>query len=386
MQLTCKKTQARYLGDVQDFIFSYINLQFINNNFTPAAFWEKALAPLRKSLHQDSIVWRVDQLDRAGYASEALDDFFSFFDDQEQRLILLLDEFDVLLSHPNFQEFSFYATLRAVTACGSCSLILATRDSLAGLQQRIHRLPFSGGSPILNYMMELRLRPFDNKNIEAILDRAGDTFSSQDKLCIRFFAGCQPYLVQAMAAILWETDEKSRHKHAAERFCNLTTHHFNELWHTLQDRERAILVVLGLVECGKCRLGDKFNYDGIRGLDTLGARLRDLHNLGIADHISEDQRAGGSYLIWQGEQWTLRSRVLVCWVYEVAVAQTHQFAAYDEWLERKGYVSLLNPDQWKLLVDAVHSSVGARPCDIGEVIENKFVELDNAESQNDTAG
>jgi nucleoside phosphorylase len=273
-RLADKETQLRYLGNgIQELVFSTLNLHYISNDFSPNVFWERAIKPLRKLSSHDDITWR---LAKANYSGDSLETFFECLYERGQQLVVLLDEFDLLLGHQNFREFSFYAMLRAVDASRGLSLVLASRLALEELEDWVRKLPASGGSPVFNYLTEVRLLPFDKKDINTLLNQAGDIFSFDDRLFIRFMAGRHPYLVQAMAAILWETTGEPRYTRAAELYYSRTSSHFDYLWRTLDDCTRTTAVVLGLIELGRYKLGDDFDYSEIQDLSNLGARLRDL--------------------------------------------------------------------------------------------------------------
>jgi len=376
LQLADEKTQLRYLGDsVQRLTFSNLNLQSVSSDFSPTAFWEKALGPLRELSRQEGIAWRLEQLARADYPGDSLEELFGYLHRHGRQLVLLLDEFELLLCHPNFQEFSFYATLRAIAAFPSFSLVLASRPALGELEEQAHKLPVSGGSPVFNYLIEVRLLPFDEKGVNALLNQAGDALSSDDRLFIRFMAGRHPYLVQAMAAAQWETTGEARYARAAELYYGQTCRHFDDLWRTLDDHTRTTVVVLGLVELGRCKLGDGFEYNEIQDLGNLGARLRDLAKLGLAERVSADWLSNTGCLLWREEWWTLEAQAFTCWIYDVTIAETRRVSAYDEWLSNEGYRSLLRREQWDRLLNAVHSAVGRKICDIGTMAESMFKEL-----------
>jgi hypothetical protein len=357
MQLADEKTQLRYLGDgAQRLMFLSLNLHCFGTDSSPTTFWGKVLEPLKLS-RQDGVALRLEQLSKAGYPGASLVELFEYLREHKQQLVLLLDEFDQLLYLPHFQEFSFYATLRAVAGCRSLSLILASRFALDKLQEQVHKLPASGGSPVLNYPTEVRLLPFDEKGVNALLNRAGDALSSDDHLFIRFMAGRHPYLVQAMSAALLETTNGARYACATELYYSRVSSHFDDLWRMLDDRTRTTIVVLGLVEVGFCKLGAGFNY-----------RESSLFNT--------------RYLLWQDERWTLGSQAFLCWVYDVATVGTRMVSAYEEWLENEGYRSLLKREQWEQLLDTVRRAVGRKICDIGTMAEDMFKEL-TRRGQND---
>jgi nucleoside phosphorylase len=376
MRLADEETQSHYLGDdVQRIMFSSLNLHYVSSDFSPTVFWEKTLRPLQKLSSQDGVAWRFEQPVRGGYPGDFLEGLFKYLHEHGQQLVLLLDEFDRLLRHPNFQ-FPFYATLRAIDAFPSFSLALASRFALEELEERVHELPLSGGSPVFNNLIEVRLLPFDEKDVNTLLDQAGDALSVDDRFFIRFMAGRHPYLVQAMAAALLGTTGEARYARAAELCYSQTCSHFNYLWRTLDDRARTTAIVLGLIELGRRKLGHGFDYGEIQSLSILGARLRDLARLGLAERASAEQRLSNTgCLLWQGERWTLGAQALTCWIYDVAIAETRLVPAYDEWLKNEGYRALLKRGQWDRLLDAVHNAVGRQICDIGTMAEDMFKEL-----------
>jgi hypothetical protein len=102
-----------------------------------------------------------------------------------------------------------------------------------------------------------------------------------------------------------------------ERVCS----HFEELWTTLNDRTRATVVVLSLVELCIRAIGSEFDYRSIIQTDVFGAQLRNLRMLGLAERIGPEwpfDRHG--LCLWRGEYWTIRSQALVWWVLHEAIA------------------------------------------------------------------
>jgi hypothetical protein len=119
-------------------------------------------------------------------------------------------------------------------------------------------------------------------------------------------------------------------------------------------------------------------------MEVLGARLRDLERLGLAKRLDGNESPGARPFLWQGERWTLGAWAFIYWLYDVAIAGTHQVSAYDEWLQNEGYRSLLTQGQWEQLLDVVHTAIGRQICDIGSIAEDMFKEL-TRRRQNDAA-
>ncbi len=377
LQLADEETQLRYLGDsAQRVKFSSLNLHYISNDYSPSAFWEKALTPLRNCPGWDSIAWRFEQAAQAGYPGDFLEELFDCLYKQKHQVVLLLDEFERLLDHPRFQDFAFFATLRAVDSFPSLSIVITSRLALEELEERVHELPLSGGSPVFNALQEKRLLPFDENGVAALLNRAGNAFSHDDCRFIRFIAGRHPYLVQTMASALLETTGDDRYARATEQFYNWTRSYSDDLWSTLNERARATIVVLGLVELGNHAAGFVFDYTEIQSVDVLGFRLRDLAQLGLAEQVNANWPFGVQHsLLWRGERWVLGTRALAFWVYDVIIAESHRVSAYDEWLKDKGYCSLLTQEQWDRLLGAVRNACGQKIDGIGTLAGSLFEEL-----------
>jgi len=377
LRLADEETQLHYLGDsAQRVKFSSLNLHYISNDYSPSAFWEKALTPLRNCPDWDSVAGSLGQAAQAGYSGDSLEELFDCLYEQKQQVVLLLDEFEQLLRHPKFQNFSFFATLRAVDAFPSLSIVITSRLALEGLEEWVHELPLSGGSPVFNTLLEKRLLPFDENGAESLLNQAGDAFSHDDRRFIRFIAGRHPYLVQTMASALLETTGDDRYARATEQFYKWTRSYSDDLWSTLNERARATIVVLGLVELGNHIVGPTFDYTEIQSVDVLGFRLRDLAQLGLAEQVDADWPFGVQHsLLWRGERWTLGTRALAFWVYDVIIAESRRVSAYDEWLKDKGYYSLLTQEQWERLLDAARNACGQKIDSMGTLAGSLFEKL-----------
>ncbi len=381
LRLADEATLWDYLGDdAQGLMFSLLNLHYISSDYSPATFWEKAFKPLYRLSGQDALIQRLEQIVQAGYPGDDLEELVGSLHRQGLQLVLLLDEFEQLVQHSNFQTFSFYATLRALTASPGFSIVTSSRLALSELEERVRKLPTSGGSPAFNLLIETRLLPFDAKVIKILLDWAGDAFSHRDRRFIRLVAGHHPYLVQAMAAALLETTGKNRHARASGQFYDRIRSHFDDLWRTLDNRTRTTVIVLGLVEMGNRAAGDDFNYSEIEHIDVMGSRLRDLDRLGLAEQVGADWPFDVHHpLVWRGERWTLRSQALAWWMRDVAIAKSHQVSAYDKWVKDNGYCSLLTQEQWDRLLDTVHNACGQKIDDISVLAGHIFQELEQGE-------
>jgi hypothetical protein len=357
LKLADQPTQRAYLGsDASRLSVASLDLHPIDACFTPTAFWKEALEPLQEHPGDAATARRLKESVQSDYDRRSLERLFNHLGTQGRRLVLLIDEFERLLSHPNFHDPAFFALLRSLaTRTGGLALVTASRLSVAEMNERGRGL-LDTGSPFFNNVIEVRLRPFDENTANALLDQASDAFSPDDRRFIRRVAGRHPFLLQAMAATLLETSGDDRHARAAEAFYDRISFHFDDLWRTLDDRTRTTAVILSLVELGGRALGKDFAYGEIEGVEAFGPELRKLAERGLAEQVGKGWQFDTEHLLlWRGERWTVGVQAFAWWVRDVVIAEARRVPAYDEWLANKRYRLLLTQEQWNRLVGTVRN-------------------------------
>jgi len=359
-RLAAPDAQATYLGDEsKNLIISAIDLLPVAGDYSPAIFWEEAIEPL----HTDpdpGLKPFLDRVTQTQHGRRALERLFNYLGLQGRRLVLLLDEFDRLLRHPNFNDASFFALLRSLgTRTGGLALVPASRLSVAEMNERGHGL-LDTGSPFFNNVIEVRLRPFEPETITTLFDWTHERLSSDDRRFARRVAGAHPFLLQAMAATLTEADPgDDRLTRAAETFYDRISFHFDDLWRTLDDSTRTTAVILSLVELGGRALGRDFAYGEIEAVDAFGPELRELAERGLAESVDID--AGWQFdwehlLVWRGGRWTIGAQAFAWWVRDVVIAHSRNVPTFDEWLTNKRYRLLLTEEQWRKLTETVQKA------------------------------
>ena len=358
LQLADEATQRAYLGeDARCLVVSLLDMHPIGNDYTPAAFWEEALEPLGEHPGHATTARRLKQAAEAGYARRPLERLFNHLGQRDRRLLLLLDEFERLLIHPNFQDPAFFALLRSLaTRTGGLALVTASRLSVAQMNEQGRGL-LDTGSPFFNNVIPVLLRPFDEATVDTLLDQAGKALSTDDRRFTRRVAGRHPFLLQAMAAAMVETTGDDRQVRAAECFYERISFHFDDLWRTLDDRTRTTAVILSLVELGGRALGQDFAYGEIEKVDAFGPELRKLAKRGLAEQVGEGWQFDREHLLlWRGGRWTVGAQAFAWWVRDVIIAEARRVPTYDEWLAKKRYRFLLTQEQWDWLVGAVRNA------------------------------
>jgi len=357
-KLADEATQQQYLENkAKGVTLSSLNLHTIDNDYTPVLFWEEALEPLLEHPGHVSIARYLKQASQAGYRRRSLERLFNQLAKQGKWLLLLLDEFERLFFHPNFQDFTFFAVLRSLSSSLGFSFVTTSRLPLSELNERGHKLPESGGSPLFNTQIEVHLRPFDQMAVDILLSRDKDKLSAKDRDFICRVAGRHPFLLQAMTAALIETTGNNRHSLAAERFYRQISSHFDDMWRTLDDRTRTTAVILSLVTLGGHAVGQNFAYGEIEQADAFGPELHQLAERGLAELVGEGwQFDSQNFLLWRGERWRVGTEAFAWWIRDVIIAETRRVPTYEEWVTNKRYNFFLTQEQWDTLLKTVRKT------------------------------
>jgi hypothetical protein len=354
LKLNDKATQRVYLGEETQYLTLYLDLQPVESNYTPSAFWEEVLDLLQEHPGHRTTKQQLERVAQDNYSRRSLVRLFKHLHQQGRRLVLLLDEFDCLLAHHNFQDPAFFGLLRSLSTTYGLVLVVASRLSVARMDEQGHKL-LKAGSPFFNNMTNVQLRPFDQQAVDMLLDH--ELFSFDDRRFIQRVAGRHPYLLQAMAATLAETAGDQRQSRAAERFYERVSFHFDDLWRSLDDRTRTTAVILSLVELGGRALGKDFSCGDIEKADAFGPELQKLSSQGLAEQVGEGWQFDREHLLlWRGRKWTVGAQAFSWWVRDVVIAETRQVPTYDEWLNSKRYRFLLTQEQWDQLVNTVRGA------------------------------
>jgi hypothetical protein len=377
LKLADAATQHEYLESNSSArnLVSLLDLHPVGNSYTPLTFWEEALEPLYE-LDDPQLQQHLERVAQSPDVRRPLERVFNYLGANLIRLILMLDEFERLLAHPNFQDSSFFALLRSLTTrTGGLALVTATRLSVAQMNERGRGL-LDTGSPFFNNVIDVRMRPFDERTVNIFFDRVGDSLSLYDRRFLRRIAGCHPFLLQASTAALQETIGSDRHARATELFYDWISFHFDDLWRTLDDRTRTTAVILSLIELGGRALGKDFAFGEIEKVDAFGPELRKLAERGLAEQVKKGWQFDRQHLLlWRGERWTVGAQAFAWWVRDVVIAGERNVPTFDEWLMNKQYKLMLTQEQWDLLIRSVRNAPEWALRGVGGLARALFKEL-----------
>ena len=256
--------RSAWLGErAAKYVFAEIDCHMIPRQFSPADFWSQTLADVPRFVGHDSVTrqWQAVKEAQVG-SSFTLEGLFKSMRLAGSCVVLVIDEFDVLLNHPNF-DGGFFGPLRSLAIrTNALAVITASRLPVAEMNRRSLQLsPY--GSPFFNHFAEVRLIPLSPAECRALIETALAStevqFGDADYALIYALSGRHPYLLQIAASALFdvEADAKAeRHEAASTLFHDRAAAHFDDVWRHLLPTQQATLLALALWEL-KGRLGNE---------------------------------------------------------------------------------------------------------------------------------
>ncbi len=234
--------------DPDYYVIVYVDFQGCVK-ITPARFWSRILRRVARKLADDELATMAKELGQQEEIDQFdLEDLFFEIEDLNQKLILLMDEFEYVTRNENF-DLDFFAGLRALAIHFPLSLITATRKPLVDL---CHSTAIQG-SPFFNIFASLILKPFQPDEtllmIDELLTGSGVEFSEADKKRIKEYADGHPIYIQMMGYYYYEGYQmglsgKDLHNHAQENFLLQAKPHFEYQWNHSDEREKITLLTL----------------------------------------------------------------------------------------------------------------------------------------------
>jgi hypothetical protein len=235
-------------------IFVDFDCHLMSAEFSPLTFWQHILGQVQATISDAALIEQCALIAQNNYGSLTLERLFKMLARKQWRLVLLIDEFDAMLNHPNFGSAEFLGALRSfATRTDALVVITASRLSVSQMN-RLSTRHNPHGSPFFNNMTEVKL-PYLKAHesvalVENTLQRAGQDalFTDADRALVLSLAGHQPFLLQVAAASLFDaktdapqTDAAHTHARATALFEARTAAHFEDVAHTLEANSSDII-------------------------------------------------------------------------------------------------------------------------------------------------
>lgn len=354
--LSAPEIQTELYGEAAEgFIFSYLDSQSLGGQFTPAQFWEQALLPVKERLcvpHPETPVAQQFAIcEENGYGTYTLEVLFRRLHEAGRRLVLLLDEFNLILHHAVLNNAEFYGGLRSLTSrCESLSLVIASRLSLTRLNSET--LVFNPtGSPYFNTFTELTLGDFPDTDVETLL-RRGEDFTPADRGAIRRLTGRHPFLLQAAAEAMVDAraeglDSEQRRAFVGDRIYREQRQHFADTWRNWSPESRQLFTVVGLANMHNQLPDRRFRLDNLLAdIAGWGPELGEMKHSGLLE--PSETIPGG---------WKVTRQIMLWWLADELVQAMRSESDFSQWLSSEELEGRWTRNQREQMIDAAKNSV-----------------------------
>ena len=306
-----------WLGDeAAHFAFVDIDCHLLPSSFQPADFWEEVVGRIEETFTGETLSRPVEAVRRTTFDSFALKRLFETLGRNRKRAVVMVDEFDVLLHHENFNTAEFFGALRSLAIqTDGLAMLTASRMMVGEMNRRSQEInPL--GSPFFNNLIEVRLLPLRLAEVERLIDQTlegtGVTFSAEDRAYIMRSSGRHPFLVQIAAAAVFESiaqqvDSIARYRQADRTIQGWAAVHFEDVWQRLSLKLKRAALTLALAEFPQVA-------EPPAAAVTLSDDEHEMRWLADGDLIeaTTDQRCAS----WRGEHWRICAGSFTRWLVE----------------------------------------------------------------------
>jgi hypothetical protein len=194
--IASEQMRAEWLEGHEHFIFIEIDCHLFPLNYQPAQFWRHVLDQIEATTSDSKLQVQLDVVRKSFFGSFTLQQLFSLLSRLDWRVVLLIDEFDTLLHHVNFNTAEFFGSLRSISSkIDSLAFVTASRMPIAEMTRRSQEIN-PNGSPFFNNLIEVRLPHLREVQVDQLLDHAlegtGVSFSQEERAYIRRATGGHP--------------------------------------------------------------------------------------------------------------------------------------------------------------------------------------------------
>jgi len=283
----------------------------LGSSVTPAKFWQsifrEALKTWKDGNLKKALSPKIAALDRS---LENVRVIFEKLRANRKNLILLLDEFDGMVSNSNLAYFEFWGQIRHLAGERSLCFIGASRKDRfqmnaalnAAMKNKISEL-HDFGSPIFNVAQSLYIKHFPEQDIDELFAPVlcEQLFSDLDYQVVRRLAGGHPYLLQAVGAKIWHTRSSGReliYPDMVEGLLEELNDHFRDTWDYLKENGNSCILAALLVlrEIGQ----NTYDLSVLnKNIELFHMESRSLERAGVVRRKNgETQLASSLFALW----------------------------------------------------------------------------------------
>lgn len=355
MYLFSSENRNIYGGDSKRLKFQYIDMHTFDHNMGPHQFWCRAIKPWYEAGLIDTSLSAISKaclkcVEDDFLIYNALPELFEILEGSGLRMVLLLDEFDVVPNHPKLNTRDFLGKFRSLsTRYSALSVIIATRQSRAQLNHVTGQ--YNDGSPYFNAFNEIVLGKLHNREITQVLDWAKGLFTTYDRRRLVELTGGHPYLLQAAASELWYTYHEilghndERWQQVEEKLYRESTSMFREIWRMWSPEMRITFIAVALSQAPLEK--PKFRpraFIAYLKHTSLSDNLRELASRGLI--VEDDNLDSG---------WRVCSLSGLCWLGQQIVDEIRDDVSCREWLQRQQLVGFLTVHEQRKWIEYIKS-------------------------------
>lgn len=366
--IQAEATRRSYLEETcERCIFSFLDVLAAQSLQSTRDFWCYVIHPLRET----DLAPHCQLAEAGGFDNlNALEPLFNAVNASGRRLVLLLDEFDALLSHRALNSPVFYGGLRSLASrTGGLVLVIAARKPLGVLNTLTQELN-PHGSPYFNTFVEIQLGALEQKAFDALLDLGGNILTKTDREYILRVSGRHPYLAQTAAAMLWDAHDEelagaALYQSAGQNLHRQSAAHFSDTWNFWTNEMRKAVTAVALAQIPRLA-GHQFKVSElVENFDDFGTELDAL-------------QVSGTLMQNENGEWIVAQDALLWWLADELRRNVRNETAFADWVRAQEMDSgLTEHDQEQLNAAAqkVLSVVGKGATTLIESLAKGFGEI-----------
>ncbi len=325
--------------------FSFVDILAIQNIQSPKDFWKHALQPL---MNEANLAPMLEQLEKSNFDNPALESFFKYLHSSNRHLVLLLDEFDTLLSNRGLNTPEFYGGLRTLASrSGGLVLVIAARKPLEILNQLTQEIN-PHGSPYFNVFVEIQLGVLKNDAFDTLLKRGENVLSANDREYILRVSGRHPFLTQTAAAMLWDTYDEGLsgtdlYRSASQNLYRQSRQHFADTWNFWTNAMRKAVTAIALAQIPSLLAEHRFKVrELVEDFDDFSPELDTLQVSGILMKNENDE-------------WIVAQDALLWWLADELRRNVRDDPSFGDWIRAQEMDNLLTKRDKERLGAAANS-------------------------------
>lgn len=323
----------------------FIDIHMLGSQITQEDFWKIALSNIYESLIKNNPDYPISESYRIcesnNFRTQVLENFLKSLEQNQYHLVLLLDEFDLLLSHEILNNDEFFGSLRSISSrLPSLSLVIASRQPLTILNSGCIT-----GSPYFNFMSEITIGPMSQTAVNHLLSLGDDFFTPDEKKYVKKIAGSHPFLLQSAASILWDLYQDQEAESSEERLYLLSkrmsdTAHMmmQSTWRLWEPQTKMAMTIIAITQSADVK--ERFNtgelfYD----IRDLRPELRTLEAQGFIKEDNDNPLG-----------WSIRPKIFIWWITDEVIRTVRSDSTFNEWVRIQEWDGMITTGQKKSLL------------------------------------